>query len=208
MRDQPRPHGGHARAVRHALVPEQSAQHVGPVVRAEHELAPRCGGRERDAPRGGVEHRHDRQRDRARGRYQLTRTTIRGADNNPFKWAPSQRLAIDLLLAGSSGFLSGPAALGASFRDLKRHLVATFAGLQGSLRSAVQAFDPVAIEAATAGRASLLKGRAAVQLEEAERRHADLKRQLDDGVEGSLNRAFVAAYDATDRTAAHEGPRM
>ncbi len=147
------------------------------------------------------------ERDRARARYQLTRTTIRGADNNPFKWAPSQRLAIDLLLAGSSGFLSGPAALGASFRDLKRHLVATFAGLQGSLRSAVDAFDPVALDAAVADRSSLLKSRTALQMAEVGDRHADLKRQLDAGVEGSLDRAFVAAYDATDAVLQRETGR-
>ncbi len=145
------------------------------------------------------------ERDRARGRYQLTRTTIRGADNNPFKWAPSQRLAIDLLLAGSSGFLSGPAALGASFRDLKRHLVATFAGLQGSLRQAVDQFDPAALDAAVAGRASILKSRAALGLAEVGERHAELKRQLDGGAEGSLDRAFVAAYDETDARLQRDG---
>lgn len=138
------------------------------------------------------------ERDRARARYQLTRTTIRGADNNPFKWGPSQRLAIDLLLAGSSGFLSGPAALGASFRDLKRHLTATFAGLQGSLRSAIDAFDPASVDAAVAGRSTFLKSRAALGMAEMSERHADLERQLDGGVEGSLDRAFVAAYDAAD----------
>ena len=77
------------------------------------------------------------ERDRARGQYKLSRTTIGGANNNPFKWAPTQRLAIDLLLAGSGSFLSGPAALQASFRDIKRHLIATFAGLHGSLRAAI-----------------------------------------------------------------------
>lgn len=147
------------------------------------------------------------ERDRARGRYQLTRTTIRSANNNPFKWAPSQRLAIDLLLAGSSGFLSGPHALSASFRDLKRHLVATFAGLQGSLRSAVDRFDPAALDAAVAERASLLKSRAALQAQEVADRHADLRRQLDEGTEGSLDRAFVAAYDAADRSPQRDAER-
>ena len=135
------------------------------------------------------------ERDRARGRYQLTRTTIGGADNNPFKWAPSRRLAIDLLLTGSSGFLSGPAALQASFRDLKRHLVATFAGLQGSLRAAIERFDPESLET---GRATLLKSRAAVQMEEVAARHADLVAQVDGHVAGSLDRAFVKAYDAAE----------
>ncbi|WP_375391923.1 type VI secretion system-associated FHA domain protein [uncultured Sphingomonas sp.] len=142
------------------------------------------------------------ERDRARGLYQLTRTTIGGADNNPFKWAPTQRLAVDLLLAGSDSFLSGPAALRASFRDIKQHLVASFAGLNASLRAAVASFDPAALDKAAEGRGSLLKGRAAVQMEEVARRHADLVQQLADGTAGSLDRAFVAAYDAAGRDAA------
>jgi predicted component of type VI protein secretion system len=137
------------------------------------------------------------ERDRARGRYQLSRTTIKSADNNPFKWAPSQRLAVDLLL-GSAGFLAGPAALNASFRDLKRHLVATFTGLQGALRAAVDAFDPARVDAAVTGKGSLLKSRAALQMQEVTERHADLSRQLDEGAQGSLDRAFVRAYDAAD----------
>lgn len=138
------------------------------------------------------------ERDRARGQYKLSRTTIGGADNNPFKWAPTQRLAIDLLLAGSNSFLSGPAALQASFRDIKRHLIATFAGLHGSLRAAIATFDPVALDKAVGNRASLLKGRSAIQAEEVAVRHADLNRQLDDGDGGSLERAFVTAYDAAE----------
>lgn len=144
------------------------------------------------------------ERDHARGRYQLTRTTISGADNNPFKWAPTQRLAIDLLLAGSSGFLSGPAALKASFRDVKRHLVATFAGLQGSLRAAINSFEPAALDAAVADRATLLKSRAGLQMNEVADRHADLTRQLDQAVPGSLDRAFTIAYDAVDTSMARE----
>lgn len=136
------------------------------------------------------------ERDRARGRYQLTRTTIGGADNNPFEWAPSRRLAIDLLLTSSTGFMSGPAALSASFRDLTRHLVATFAGLQGSLRAAIERFDPASLDAG--GRATLLKSRAAAQMEEVAARHADLLEQLDGHVAGSLDRAFVKAYDAAE----------
>jgi predicted component of type VI protein secretion system len=138
------------------------------------------------------------ERDRARARYRLTKTTIGGADNNPFKWAPSRRLAIDLLLTSSTGFLSGPAALSASFRDLKRHLVATFAGLQGSLKAAIERFDPAAIDSAVGGRASLLKSRAAVQMQEVADRHADLVTQVDADVSGLLDRAFVKAYDAAE----------
>ncbi|WP_260597117.1 type VI secretion system-associated FHA domain protein [Sphingomonas endolithica] len=141
------------------------------------------------------------ERERARGHYKLSRTTIGGAGNNPFKWAPTQRLAIDLLLAGSGNFLSGPAALQASFRDIKRHLIATFAGLQGSLRAAVASFDPAAVQAAAEARGGLLKSRTGLQVEEVAQRHADLAAQLDHsgaGAGGSLDQAFVAAYDSAE----------
>ncbi|MDX3909613.1 MAG: type VI secretion system-associated FHA domain protein TagH [Sphingobium sp.] len=135
------------------------------------------------------------ERERVRGQYQLARTTIGGTNNNPFKWAPTQRLAIDLLLAEDHGFLSGPSAIAASFRDIKKHLIATFGGLRASLRAAVQAFDPADIASATAG-GSFLKSRAATNWETACERHADLVRQIVEGEDGSLNQVFVGAYDA------------
>jgi predicted component of type VI protein secretion system len=145
------------------------------------------------------------ERDRARARYKLARTTIGGANNNPFKWAPSQRLAVDLLLARSSSFLSGAAALQSTFSDLKRHLIATFAGLHGSLRAAIDSFDPKALDDAAAARTTLLKSRAAAQVEEVAARHADLVRQVDKGEDGTLDRAFVAAYAAAEARTG-EGP--
>ncbi|MDE2410313.1 MAG: type VI secretion system-associated FHA domain protein TagH [Sphingomonadales bacterium] len=138
------------------------------------------------------------ERDQARGKYQMCRTTIGGTNNNPFKWAPTQRLAIDLLLGEKASFLSGAEALQASFRDIKRHLIATFAGLHGSLRAAIDAFDPATIEREAAARASFLKGRAAAGMEQVALVHADLRRQLDEGEGGALERAFVAAYDRQD----------
>lgn len=138
------------------------------------------------------------ERDIARARYKLTRTTISGSNNNPFKWAPTQRLAIDLLLAGSTGFLSGPAALKASFRDVKRHLVATFAGLQGSLRAAIGTFDPAALDTAATAKSSMLKSRAGILVAELTDRHTDLIRQLDEAAPGSLDHAFVAAYGESE----------
>lgn len=136
------------------------------------------------------------ERERVRGRYQLARTTIGGADNNPFKWAPTQRLAIDLLLLSDRGFLSGPSALKASFRDIKKHLIATFEGLRAALRLSVETFDPARIEAAASGRQSLLKSRAAASWDIACEQQAQLLAQIDGGEDGPLNHAFVQAYDA------------
>lgn len=140
------------------------------------------------------------ERDHARSQYQMTRTTIGSADNNPFKWAPTQRLAIDLILGGSHGFLSGPAALQSSFRDIKRHLVATFAGLRGSLQQAIACFDPDRLGGDAPGR-SLFQNRAAAQIKELERRHTDLLEEIEGRKSGVLDRAFVQAYGVADAAA-------
>jgi predicted component of type VI protein secretion system len=138
------------------------------------------------------------ERDRARGRYNLARTTIGGSGNNPFKWAPSQRLAADLLVSRVGGFLSGPEAIAHSMQDIKRHLIASFAGFQASLRTAVDSFAPDALDRTAGTKTSLLKSRHAVQAEEVAVRHKDLSEQLG-GREGSLDRAFVQAYAASEQ---------
>lgn len=143
------------------------------------------------------------ERDQARAHYQMTRTTIGSADNNPFKWAPTQRLAIDLILGGSHGFLSGPAALQSSFRDIKRHLVATFAGLRGSLRAAIDYCDPAQLADVKGG---LFQNKAAAQIEELERRHGDLLEEIEGNTSGALDRAFVQAYGAADVVGGDDRP--
>jgi len=138
------------------------------------------------------------ERDQARSHYQMTRTTIGSAENNPFKWAPTQRLAIDLILGSNHGFLSGPEALQSSFRDIKRHLAATFAGLRGSLREAIDRLDPARAEAPQNG---LFQNKAAARLDELARRHAELVEEVEGRASGALDRAFVHAYDGADGAA-------
>ncbi len=135
------------------------------------------------------------ERERVRSHYEMARTTIGGEGNNPFKWGPTQRLAIDLLLAEGHGFLSGPGALAASFADIKKHLIATFRGLHATLHDAVRFFDPVAIDREASKRPGLWQSRASLSLAEVARRYDDLRRQIDDGIDGTLNAAFVRAYD-------------
>ena len=141
------------------------------------------------------------ERNAARQRYSLNRTTMSGQDNNPFKWAPSQRLAVDLLLAESTGFMSGPTALQASFRDVKRHLVATFAGMRGSLRAAINHLNPDRLDGSGSRRKTLLQTRSQSALEQLRERHTELCSEIADGVPGALDRAFVVAYDEAETVA-------
>ena len=87
------------------------------------------------------------ERDRARASYSVDAGGIGNAIANPFEWMPAQRLAADLLLAGSPDFLPGSAAIEASFADIRRHLVATDAALRAAatMQDAGSTVDAVTI---------------------------------------------------------------
>lgn len=127
--------------------------------------------------------------------YRMTRTTVRAEGNNPFKWAPAHRVAVDLLRARDDGFLSGPAAARASFEDLKKHLLCILAGLRAALGETLESLDPAAIEEQLKGRSFVLQGRAAAAWAEYQRLYADVRRQADDDPDGPVSRAFRAAYE-------------
>lgn len=126
--------------------------------------------------------------------YRMDRTTIGAQDNNPFKWAPTQRLAIDLLLRREAGFLSGPAALKASFEDVKKHLLSTLAGFRASLLAVIDVGSPAAIEKRLSGQNHFLKNRGALAWTEYEKVHAEIARQATEDRDGPVNQAFIAAY--------------
>jgi len=128
-----------------------------------------------------------------KGEHDLERTTIGAAENNPFKWAPSRKLAQDLLSGGDPSFLSDAAAVRASFEDLNRHFAALCRGAEAAAQTAVNAFAPDVIEAEARAQGSLLKSRAAACWEIHRGRHAALAAH--EGCEqGSLDRAFREAY--------------
>lgn len=88
-------------------------------------------------------------RDRAvlKTRLQMDRTTIAARDNNPLKWAPPLRVAVDLLQEGDAGFLKGADAFRASFEDLRRHGACMVAGSRSAVQHVLDELDPETIEA-------------------------------------------------------------
>ena len=134
------------------------------------------------------------ERSSTKSQYRIDRTTIGAQDNNPFKWAPTQRLAIDLLIRHEGGFLSGSAAVKASFEDVKRHLLSTLAGFRASLQAVITIASPQAIDSRLGDQKSFLKNRAALCWSEYVRLHADLGSQVVEDRDGPLNQAFIAAY--------------
>lgn len=140
------------------------------------------------------------ERARAKGEFELERTTIRAADNNPFKWAPSRKLAQDLLRRAPDGFLSDAAAVRASFEDLGGHLSALNAGTGAAVAAVTEAMAPEAVEAEAKGRGGLLRNHAAACWELHVRRHAAMTQA--GGLDGVARRAFAEAYLRSLRDAA------
>jgi len=135
------------------------------------------------------------ERSTAKADLRMDRTTIGACDNNPFKWAPTRRLATDLLLGQEAGFLSGPEAIKASFEDIKRHMLGTLSGFGAAMRAAVGLLSPAAIARRAESQSALLKSRAATCWAEYEKAHGELEGQMLEAREGPVNEAFVAAYE-------------
>lgn len=142
----------------------------------------------------------------AKADLRMDRTTIDARDNNPFKWAPTRRLATDLLLGKEAGFLSGPAAIKASFEDLKQHMLGTLSGFGAALRAALEALSPEAIHKRLEGQSLFLKSRPVQAWAEYESAHSDLRRQIVEGADGAVNHAFVTAYEQSMGDIAQDGP--
>jgi predicted component of type VI protein secretion system len=127
---------------------------------------------------------------------QMDRTTIGARGNNPFKWAPTRKLAADLLIGREAGFLSGPDAIRESFEDVKKHMLGTLAGFGAAMRAVVAALSPMEIARRLEGQSHFLKSRQAASWAEFEKRHGEFSAQGLEVQDGPVNQAFIAAYDA------------
>lgn len=135
------------------------------------------------------------QRSAAKAELSMDRTTIGAEDNNPFKWAPGRRLAIDLLMGEEAGFLRGPEAIKVSFEDVKAHMLGTLAGFEAAMRAVLDLASPISITGRIEGQSAFLKSRPALCWAEYERAHAQLLAELEQRRDGPVNTAFTAAYN-------------
>ena len=127
--------------------------------------------------------------------YRMVRTTIQADENNPFKWAPPQKVATELLRAANDGFLDGPAAVAESYQDVKKHLLCMLAGLRAALSSSLDTLAPAQIEEAIKDQSFVLKPRAAVAWAEYVKVYGQYRREAEDSADSPVNRAFRAAYE-------------
>ena len=128
--------------------------------------------------------------------YRMTRTMVRPEGNNPFKWAPPQRLAIEVLRGGDAGFADGAQAVSEGFRDVKVHILCMLAGMRAAIAATMAALSPGSGEAALEGRSFLIRTqREAALWAEYVERFERFRLDADDSADGPVNRAFRAAYE-------------
>lgn len=138
------------------------------------------------------------QRVEAKAQYALERTTVGAGGNNPFRWAAPDRVAVDLLRQRDDGFLSGAAAVGASFTDLQHHLTSTAAGAKGAVTAILQALDPAPIDEALSAKNFVLKGRGAEAWSRYLELHARVAAKGPDDPDSPAATAFREAYARQD----------
>jgi predicted component of type VI protein secretion system len=144
------------------------------------------------------------ERSKARAGLSMDRTTIGAQDNNPFKWAPTRRLATELLMGREAGFLAGPEAIRASFQDLRTHMHGILAGCAAAVRTLLGRLAPAEIEGRMQGRKGLLQGRGAACWDEYAKVHSELNGQTAEGAGGPAGRAFAEGYEAWLRDASDQ----
>jgi predicted component of type VI protein secretion system len=133
-------------------------------------------------------------RDRAlmKNQLRMDRTTISSRDNNPLKWAPTHRVAVDLLKEGEGGFLKGAAAFKSSFGDLRRHSVCLMAGSDAALHHVLAELGPEALEANARRQSSPFASKYEAMWKVFRERHANLS---DDAGDAAIERAFREGYE-------------
>ena len=136
------------------------------------------------------------ERVRSKAEHQLERTTVQALDNNPFRWAPPQRVAVDLLKVGPDAFLAGDAAVRASFEELRSHQLGLEAGWRAALQGLLQALSPETAAERLNGQSLLMKNKAAALWAEYLQLYAE-------AAKAGEARAFREAYQrAVDEQAA------
>jgi type VI secretion system FHA domain protein len=135
------------------------------------------------------------ERNSLKSEFQMNRTTVGAAGNNPFKWAPTQSVAIDLLRTRNNAFLSGPTALRASFGDLRKHLFCLLAGSRAAVSAALEQVSPQQVEEAVKGQSLLFMSRSEACWRQFQKQHEDVVKQARENPDGEINRAFKQGYE-------------
>ncbi len=129
------------------------------------------------------------ERTRVKAECGLEWTAVQALDNNPFRWAPPQRVAVDLLQTKQEGFLGADAAVRSSFADVFDHQLRLAAGSQAAIEALMADLAPDAIAEGLQGQSMFMKNKAEALWAEYRRVHDKARKDVDGG-----GAAFREAY--------------
>jgi FHA domain-containing protein len=151
---------------------------------------------------------------RATARHELRAqvTVIQAQHNNPLKFSPDARSALEQLLQPPlRGFLPGPEAMTDAMHDLVGHTIGTMAGTRAALEGVLDRFTPQQLEAKLAGHSvldSVLPMHRKARLWELYLQNFEaIRNEAQDDFHSLFGRAFLEAYEQQlARLQAHDQP--
>lgn len=139
-------------------------------------------------------------------------TVIQPRNNNPLKFAPDARAALEQLLQPAArGFLDGPAAMDDAMRDLVGHSIGTVAGMRAAIAGVLDRFAPEVLQAKLVAPTvfdSLLPMNRKARLWELYLQHyGSIREDAEDDFHTVFGKAFLAAYEQQVERLARESGR-
>jgi len=127
-------------------------------------------------------------------------TVIQPRSNNPLKFSPDAKAAIEQLLQPPArGFLDGPAAMDDAMHDLVGHSIGTVAGMRAAIGGMLDRFAPQALESKLVGGSvldSVLPMNRKARLWELYlQQYQSIRDEAQDDFQTLFGKAFLAAYE-------------
>ena len=127
-------------------------------------------------------------------------TMIQARNNNPLKFSPDARSALEQLLQPPMrGFLAGPAAMTDAMHDMMGHTIGTMAGTRAALEGVLDRFTPQQLEAKLVGKSmldSLMPMNRKAKLWELYLNHFEaIRNEAHDDFHKLFGKAFLTAYE-------------
>lgn len=141
-----------------------------------------------------------RNRADSKNELRLPVTTMTLASNNPLKFSPTSKAALNYLLASShEGFLSPSQAIQNGFEDLHSHNMGLLAGARAAVQAILARISPEAVEAKLDAAGTVRFSRVRRLWSTYARMHAGL-RDADSGFAAFFLEDFARAYEMQVRT--------
>ncbi|KGK41306.1 hypothetical protein LH51_15615 [Nitrincola sp. A-D6] len=135
-----------------------------------------------------------------KGEFRLQQTMIQPTDNNPFKFSPTGREALNIILfSDGQAYQAGDKAIEESFADIQAHQLAMMSGVQEALFKLLKRLDPESLETQFQRKPRHLTGMPGLKKvncwEEYKDFYETLKASMSDDLQGFFIKEFGMAYE-------------